>query len=57
MKAGADFQQAGHAAVEHDPAGGRFGDAAEDVEPGGLAGAIAADDADPVPRLNIVVCP
>ena len=46
MKAGADFEQAGHAPVDAHPACGRFGDAAEDFEQRALAGAVAADDAD-----------
>ena len=55
MKAGADFQQAGDAAIDRNPAGGGFGDAAEDLEQGRLAGAIAANDADSVAGLNFVV--
>ena len=46
MKAGADLEQAGDAAAKIDAAGGRLGDAAEDLEQGGLAGAVAADDAE-----------
>ena len=55
MKAGADFQQTGHAAMDRYPPPGRFGDATEDLEQGGFAGAIVADDADTVPLLNLEV--
>jgi len=53
VKTGADFEQAGDASVDRHPAGGGFGDAAVDLEPGGFAGAVAADDADAFPLLNL----
>ena len=53
METGADFQQAGDAGVDGHPAGGWFGDAAEDLESGGFSGAIAADDADTVAGLDL----
>ena len=46
MEAGADLQQAADAPADLDLAGGGGGDAREDLEPGALAGAVAADDAD-----------
>ena len=46
MKTGADFEQAADAAADFDPAGARFGDAAENFEQGRFPGAVAADDAD-----------
>jgi len=46
VEAGADFQEAGDAALDADAARGGFGDAAEDFEQGRFAGAIAANDAD-----------
>ena len=55
MKAGADFQQAGDATVDRHPARSGFGDAAEDFEQGGFAGAITADDADAVTLLVLKV--
>lgn len=55
MEAGADFQEAGDASVHGDLAGGWFGDAAEDFEEGGFAGAIASDDADAVALLDLEI--
>src|SRR3546814_10376576 len=46
MKTGADFQEAGNAAVESNPTCARFRDAAQYLEQRGLAGAVVADDAD-----------
>ena len=45
MKAGADFQQRGDAAAQDGAAGCRLGNAGEDLEQGGLAGAVGSDDA------------
>ena len=53
MKAGADFQQAADAADDFRIAGGGLGDAREDFEQGGFAGAIAADDPDDFTRIDI----
>ena len=55
MKAGADFQQAGDAAVYRYTAAGGLGNAAEDLEQGRFAGTVAADDADAVAGLNLEV--
>ena len=44
MEAGANFQQARHAAAEPDPAFGGLGDSRQDLEQRRLAGAVAADD-------------
>ena len=46
VKAGADFQQAGHAALDQRAAFGRLGDPREDLEQRRFAGAVASDDAD-----------
>src|SRR5690348_13412906 len=46
MEAGADFEERAGAAGDFDFAGGGFGDAGEDFEEGGFAGAVASDDAD-----------
>ena len=46
MEAGADFEQAADAAAELDPAGGRLGDAGQELEQRRFAGAVAADDAE-----------
>ena len=43
------LRQVAEAALAHDPAGGRLGLAAEHLEQAGLAGAVAADEADLVP--------
>ena len=45
MKAGADFEQAGDAPAQDDPALGGFGDTAEDFKQRTFASAIATDDA------------
>ena len=44
MKAGTDFQEAGHAAAQSNATFGRFGNAAEDLQERGLASAVPADD-------------
>src|SRR5207245_10116130 len=46
MKPGADLQQTADPPVKRDAAGGRLGDAREDLEERALAGAVAADQAD-----------
>ena len=53
VEAGADFQQAGHAAPEPDAPGRRLGDAAEDFKQGRFARAVAPDDADNAPPRRI----
>jgi hypothetical protein len=53
VEAGADFEERADAAVEFDGAGGGFGDAGEDFEEGGLAGAVAADDAHDFTGLDV----
>jgi hypothetical protein len=55
MEAGADFQQAGDAPADLDPARGRLGDARQDLEQGGLAGAVVADDADQLASLDLEI--
>ena len=45
MEAGAHLEQAGRAAADPQPALGGLGDAADDLEQGGLAGAVASDQA------------
>ncbi len=45
VEAGADFQEAGYAALGADAASGGGGDAAQQLEQGALAGAVLADDA------------
>src|SRR5690606_8887345 len=46
VKSGADLEQAGDAAAEDGASGSGFGDTAEELEEGALAGAVAADDAE-----------
>src|SRR5271155_2083581 len=46
MKAGADLEQARDTAAQGDPPGGRFCDAAQNLQKGALAGSVAADDAE-----------
>ena len=53
VKAGADLEQAGDAAAQHDPPLGRLGDAAQDLEQRALAGAVAADDAQDLALLDL----
>ena len=53
MEARAHLEQAADAAVDLDPAVGRLGDAREDLEQRALAGAVAADDADHLPGLDV----
>ena len=53
MEAGADLQQARHAAADFDAALGRRGDAGKDLEQRRFAGAVAADDADDLAPLDL----
>jgi hypothetical protein len=46
MEAGTDFEEGADAAVNLRPAGGGASDAGKDFEEGGLAGAVAADEAE-----------
>ncbi len=46
VEAGADLEKATDASVDFGPAGGGAGDAREDLEQGGFAGAVAADEAE-----------
>ena len=46
METGADLEQAVHAALDFDAPRRGFRDARQDLQQGGLAGAVAADDAD-----------
>src|SRR5690349_2075622 len=46
MKSRSDFEQAGNAAAQADPALGRLRDPGENFEKGGFASAVAADDAE-----------
>ena len=55
MEAGADFEEGGDAASVADVACGWGGDMAEELEEGGLAGAVLADDADDVALLDLEV--
>lgn len=45
VEAGADFEEGGDTSIEGDASGGGFGDAGEELEEGGFACAIAANDA------------
>src|SRR5262249_37720429 len=53
MKAGADLEQRANAAPQFDLAGGRRGDARQELEEGTLSGAVAADDADNLARIDV----
>src|SRR5262249_29864334 len=53
MKSSSDFEQTGQAATDVDPSGGRFRDAAENLQQGGFSGAIPTYDADDLTRLNL----
>ena len=53
MKAGADFKQTAHPAIEFHAARGGPGDARQDFEESGLAGAIAADEAEDFAGLDL----
>ena len=53
VEAGADLQQAGDPAADDGPAGGRFGDAAEDLQQRALARPVAADDADDLALVDL----
>ena len=52
VEAGADLQQAGHAAFDLNPPGGGRGDAAQQLEQRRFPGPIPANDADRLPTLN-----
>ena len=52
VKSGANLQERGDAPAQDGAAGGGFGDAREQLEQGGLARAVAADDAHHFPGLN-----
>jgi len=49
----AHLQEAGDAALDCDPSRGGFGDAAEDLEEGALAGAVPADDPHGLAALDL----
>src|SRR6185369_15841941 len=53
MEAGAHLQQACYPAVNADPSACGFGNAAENLEQRGFAGAVAPDDADPIALLDL----
>src|SRR5258708_27686652 len=53
MKSGADFEQTADASIQIDCAGRRFSDARKDLEQGAFAGAVAANDADGLARINL----
>ena len=53
MKARADFEQAADAATQINLAFGRRDDSAEHLQQRGLAGAVAADDADHFARADV----
>ena len=53
MEARPDLEQTADAAVDLDPTRGRLGDAREDLQKRTLAGAVAADDADHLPGLDV----
>src|SRR2546425_7626511 len=53
MEAGADLEQAAHAAVNFGPPRARFGDAREHLEQGRLAGAVASDKAEYFARHHL----
>ena len=53
MKSSADLEQAGDAADDGDAPLARLGDARQDLQERGLAGAVAADDAEHLAALNL----
>lgn len=53
VESGAQFQQGGDAAVNLQAAGGGFADAADELQQGAFAGAVAADDADGFAALDV----
>ena len=53
VEAGADLEQRADAAGDLGPAGGRLGDARQDLEQRALAGAVAADDPDHLARTDL----
>ena len=55
MEAGADLQEGTNTTVGTDSAGRRTGDAGEEFEQSGFAGAVLADDADDVALLDLEV--
>ena len=52
VKTGAHFEQAAHAAMDFRAADGRLRDAGENLQQSGLAGAVAADQADDFASRN-----
>ena len=55
MEAGANLQQARHAAAEPDPAFGGLGDSRQDLEQRRLASAVAADDPHHIPPRDFEI--
>jgi hypothetical protein len=55
MKPRSDLQQAADASAQPDPALGRFGDAAEDLEKRAFAGPVPADDAQNLALLDLEI--
>src|SRR5690606_3665565 len=55
MEAGADLEERADAAADLGAAVGRLRDTSEDLEQGGLAGAVAADDANDLALLDLEV--
>ena len=53
MEARADLEQTADAALDLYPTRGGLGDARKNLEQGALAGAVAADDADHLPGLDV----
>jgi len=53
VEAGADLQEASHATIHDDLAGGGLGDAGEDLEQGGFARAVSPDNAHHVALLHV----
>jgi hypothetical protein len=53
VESGADLEQGPDAAVKLDAPFGRLGDAGENLEERGLAGAVAADHADDLARRDL----
>jgi len=55
VEAGADLKEGADAAVGFDGAGGGAGDLGEELEEGGFAGSVLADDADDIALLDFEV--
>src|SRR5215831_6667370 len=53
MKSSADFKEARRSSVQRDVSFRRLGDTADDLEQRALASAVAADDTENVPLLNV----